>query len=57
MQLGTFAWSIFSAQPLAMILAAIQSVRTTRSQPVGSLPTRAGLIVSKKVGLSPIFSS
>ena len=56
-QFGTLPWSIFSAQPLLMILAAIQSVRMIMSQPVARPPTSAGLIVSTKALLSPIFSS
>ncbi len=46
MQLGTLDWSIASAQPLVMTLAASQSVITIRSQPVGAPASSSGWIVA-----------
>jgi hypothetical protein len=45
-QFGTSPWSIFSAQPLLMILAASQSVTVIMSQPVGSPATSCCWIVA-----------
>jgi hypothetical protein len=55
-KLGVFAVSIVSTQPRPMILAAIQSVSTTRSQPVSWPASRAGRIVPKKSSLALIVS-
>jgi hypothetical protein len=43
---GTLPWSIFSAQPLLMTLAASQSVITIRSQPVADPAWNCGWIVA-----------
>ena len=56
-QLGTFVGSIFSAQPLLMILAANQSVIVIMSQPVGAPATSCCWMPAKKSSFASIFSS